>query len=427
MNALSPNGLDVLDGLRKLPGGPELCKVAEARSGEVALIGGAVRDLLLGRTPRELDVVVDDAADDFARELARELQTLAGESPQERFETTFHDRFHTALVHWGSGQIDVATRRSECYPAPGSLPEVGAGTPASDLERRDFTINTLSVVLNGSRRGELTGAATAREDLDAGLLRILHAESFRDDPTRILRLARYAVRLGFEPDERTAELALEAVRDGALATISRARFGAELRLALAEPDPVATLGAFDELGALLALHPAVRFDRPLARNALAELQPDGRGDVLLLAALLLSEQAEGALRALLDELEFTAGERDAVVRTATVAPLLVDQLAQARTPWQIRQLAQPATLEAVALAAALAGVQDRPEAAAAARSWLIDVRHVRLQISGDDLLAAGLAAGPDIGIRLERVLRLRLDGELSDGRAAELDAALEGI
>jgi tRNA nucleotidyltransferase (CCA-adding enzyme) len=432
VNALSPNGLDVLEGLRGLPGGAQLRRTAEARSGEVALIGGAVRDLLLERTPRELDVVVDDDAAGFARALADELGTIAGESPDERFEMTLHERFRTALVRWHGGQIDVATRRSERYPAPGSLPEVHVGTIASDLDRRDFTINTLSVALNGVHRGELTGARTAQEDLDAGVLRVLHDESFRDDPTRLMRLARYRARLGFAIEPHTAQLASEAIEKGVLQTVSPARIGAELRLTLAEPDPVAALESLEQLGVLSALHEAIELDAPLARAALGELPPDGRPDVLLLASLLRpghsfdSTDYQTRLRTLLDGWEFPGAEREHTVRSAILAPRIAERLRHTHAPSQIYEVAHGEPLEAVALAGGIAEAAGHEEAADAARRWLSELREVGLRITGDDLLRAGVAPGPEVGRHLRRALMRKLDGEIAGETAdAELRVALE--
>jgi len=432
VNALSPNGLDVLEGLRKLPGGAQLRTAAEARSGEVALIGGAVRDLLLERTPRELDVVVDDDAAGFARALADELGAIAGESPDERFEMTLHERFRTALVRWDGGQIDVATRRSERYLAPGSLPEVDAGTIATDQDRRDFTINTLSVALNGANRGELTGARTAREDLDAGVLRVLHDESFRDDPTRLMRIARYRARLGFTIEPHTAKLAGEAIEEGALETVSPARIGAELRLTLAEPDPLAALESLEQLGVLSALHEAIELDAPIARAALGELPPDGRPDVLLLASLLRpghsfdSTDYQTRLRTLLDGWEFPGAEREHTVRSTILAPRLAERLRHAHAPSQIYEVAYGEPLEAVALAGGIAAAAGHDEAADAARRWLSELREVRLRITGDDLLRAGVARGPEVGRHLRRALMRKLDGEIAGETAdAELRAALE--
>src|SRR5271154_6113820 len=169
------DGATVLAGLRKLPGGRELLEEAAARD-DVELVGGAVRDLLLGRTPRELDVVVgsgdasfDEAFSDaafieaaslFVTELAARLRILA--------EPNTHERFGTAFVASEGAQIDVATRRAESYPAPGALPEVRAGTSEEDLQRRDFTINAIAVSLGDEHRGELRAVPKGLEDLAEG-------------------------------------------------------------------------------------------------------------------------------------------------------------------------------------------------------------------------------------------------------------------
>jgi tRNA nucleotidyltransferase (CCA-adding enzyme) len=422
----------VLEALGELPGGREVLALARHRP-DVELVGGAVRDILQGRTPRELDVVVADDAAGFARELARELGTLAGDNGRERHETTFHERFRTALVSWPAGQVDVATHRVETYAAPGALPDVRAGTPEQDLLRRDFTVNAIAVALSGARRGELRAAPQALDDLAAKRLRVLHDDSFREDPTRLLRLARYEARLGFAPDEHTASLARSAVADGALATVSPARIGAELRLTLAEPDAVAALAAMQRLGALSALHEAIELDVPLANAALAALPATDEAwhEVLLLASLLLPGRAydaadyETRLRVLLDGYEFPAAERERIVHSAVMAPRLAERLKRADSPSQIYQVAHDAPLEALALAAALADADANPAAADAARRWLEQLRHVELQINGDDLLAAGVAVGPEVGSRLRQALMRKLDGRLDAGREAELSAALE--
>jgi tRNA nucleotidyltransferase (CCA-adding enzyme) len=426
------DGRLVLDRLRELPGGPQLIELSAARD-DVELIGGAVRDLLLDlrATPRELDVVVAEDAASFARDLARELRAPVGEGPAERFETTLHERFHTARVVWAGGQIDIATRRNEHYPAPGALPEVRAGTREDDLRRRDFTVNALAVALGGPRRGRLDGALGAIEDLRRGTLRVLHERSFLDDPTRLLRLARYSARLGFVPEQRTARLAAQAIVDGALDTVSRARIGAELRLALAEPNPVAALLALQSLGVLAALHEALTLDPRVALRALSTLPEceEASPRVLLLASLLLPGQDYDAtdyqtrLRVLLDALEFPATERERAVHSALLAPRIAERLAAARRPSQIYEISHQEPLEAVALAGALAEERGQRGAADAARRWLAELRHVRLEIGGENVLAAGVAPGPDVGRGLRRALLRKLDGEL-DGREQELAAAV---
>jgi tRNA nucleotidyltransferase (CCA-adding enzyme) len=402
----------LLDRVREQPGGEAL--LAAAHEG-VHLVGGAVRDLLRAERPRELDVLVEGPIEPL-------LSALGGEA-------VTHDRFGTASVSLGDARIDVARARREHYPDPGALPVVEPASVAEDLLRRDFTVNAIAVSLTDA---QMRSAPHAEEDIARGVLRVLHDGSFRDDPTRLFRLARYAARLGFEVDDHTAKLAEEARATGALRTASGARLGAELRLALLEREPVAALGELSRLGLLSALFPRLGFDQALAGRALALLPADERIDLLLLACLLLpavtSEDGEDSAQAvfgLLDELEFTASDRDRAIRTARLAPGLVAQMAVVASPSQLRDAVVGAPLEAVALAGSLDGAQPPSKAGTAARTWLQELRHVHLAISGDDLLSAGIPAGPEIGRRLELALRQKLDGELADGRAAELDAAME--
>src|SRR5919202_1378700 len=194
--------MDVLAALRAAPGaGPAL----DALAGEPAVhvVGGAVRDALLRQEPRELDFVVEGDARPVAR---RAAERLGG-------EVLVHERFGTVIVRAPGVTFDVASARTETYPAPGALPEVRAGaTLREDLARRDFTVNAMAVRLADGARTAWPGA---QEDLAARVLRVLHRASFRDDPTRLLRLARYGARLGFVPDPDTDALAEEAVAGGA--------------------------------------------------------------------------------------------------------------------------------------------------------------------------------------------------------------------
>jgi tRNA nucleotidyltransferase (CCA-adding enzyme) len=413
-------GAEVLRAMAFQPGGRQLQRLGRER-GDVALVGGAVRDLLRGQAPRELDVVLAGDAASLARELALALAA----------SVTLHGRFGTAVVEWEQGRIDVAERRAESYAAPGALPDVREGSVEEDLRRRDFTVNAIAVPLSGPELGQLLCAEHALEDLEAGRLRVLHERSFVDDPTRVLRLARYSARLGFTPERHTAELAAQALAAGALATVSRARIGAELRLALGEADAPAALRELSELGVLSAIDAGLAFDERLARAALALLGDDGRGEVLLMASLLLAGSGqsgeahdEQAMFELLDGLELTAAERDGVMRSVLAARGLARGLADAVKPSELRELVAGQPLEAIALAGAWGG-EDRAQAGAQAAQWLRRLRHVRLVINGDDLLAAGVPAGPELGRRLDAALARKLDGELAEGTLAELNAALE--
>lgn len=430
-------GDQVLERLALLPGGPQLLERAQAHE-DLELVGGAVRDILRGEQPLELDVVLGGEPATFttvAVALASELAAELGG------DLTAHGRFGTAVLTWRQGRIDIAARRTETYADPGALPDVLPGDPEQDLARRDFTVNAIAVALGGEHRGRLRAVQHALADLFEERLRVLHPASFIDDPTRLLRLCRYVARLGFAIEQETQLLAQQALAAGALATVSQARIGAELKLLLAERDPLATLIALQDAGVLGRLEGRLRLDAETLAAALELLPDDGRRDMLALASLLIAPAAAGEsghdpvaaasghdaewrVATLLDGWECTASERRTVLYAALHARSLARDLAASRQPSQLWRLLRGVPVEAVALAGGLGGAQGDPLAQVAAHSWLQTLRGVRLQITGDDLLAAGLAPGPQIGRGLERALCKRLDGALADGRDAELQAAL---
>jgi tRNA nucleotidyltransferase (CCA-adding enzyme) len=420
----SARGAAVIAALATRPGGAELLELGREHH-DLALVGGAVRDLLRGASPRELDVVVAGGSAELAAELAAMLPGNDARMP----EVTVHERFGTASVGWIHGRIDIAERRAESYPRPGALPLVRPGSAAEDLARRDFTINAIAVALGGPRVGELEAVAHALEDLGAGRLRILHAGSFLDDPIRLLRLARYRARLRFELEPETARLARGALADGALGTVSGARIGTELWLATEEFPPGAPFASLGELGVLRSLGLPAPFDEQLLHDAYSLKPLDAVADIVEMAVLFHpaaapTEADRQRADELMRDLEFFAETRERVLAAAFDAPALVAGIARAERPSQLRALLAGRPVEAVVLAAALAGRRSR-EAQARAESWLAELREVRLEIGGADLLAAGLPEGPEIGRRLERALDLKLDGELDGaGREAELNAAL---
>lgn len=383
---------DAWSALRRSPVARPLVDVTGADD-DVWVVGGAVRDLLLGITPRELDLVVPGPVDGLAQRLGPVVAR--------------HERFGTVTVEPSPGvRYDIARARRETYAAPGALPDVEpVDTIEQDLVRRDVTINAMALRVAD---GGFVAHPGAREDLAAGVLRVLHPQSFRDDPTRVWRVGRYAARLRGTVEPATAGWAADADPT----TISGARHGAELRLALAEPDPAAALTTVQRLNPRFL--PAGFDPDPRGVDAaLALLPTGGRRDLVRLAACC-GGVALPELQAWLEALELTSAERTIVgagSRASTLAPLRA-----ARTPAEIRRAAAGAPDEIVALAGG-------PNAA----RWFDAIRHVRLEITGHDLRAAGIDGGPDLGRRLDRALDAKLDGELDPAlpvREAELAAAL---
>jgi tRNA nucleotidyltransferase (CCA-adding enzyme) len=382
----------------------QLAPIAGESPHDVYLVGGAVRDALLGVASVDLDLAIDGPVESLAAALGGEMRT--------------HDRFDTATVKVGELTYDLARTRSEMYAAPGALPTVAPGPIEVDLGRRDFTVNALALSLNGERSGELIAFDGALDDLRARRLRVLHPASFVDDPTRLFRLVRYAARLGFEIEPGTRALAVVAIAGGALSTLSGARVGNELRLLAAESDPVSALASLSPLGLDRALDPQFGLDdSPLASRALALLPAEGRPDLLALAAAS-TEVAEERLRALLDEWAFSAADRDVIVIAATRAEKLSLRLEMAGQPSEIDFAVSRAGagLETVALAGAIGPT-------AAAREWLAELRLKRLSITGDELIAAGVAPGPALGTGLAAARAAMLDGEAGDA-ASQLAVAL---
>ncbi len=394
----------LLDMVRRLgPGRPLIERLTERAN--VYVIGGAVRDLLLGQAPTDFDLAVEGDGEALVADLGGRVVR--------------HERFGTWTVALDGFSYDIARTRKETYAHPGALPDVAPATLSEDLMRRDFTVNALALALGGPEAGTLAAAPRALDDLGCGWLRVLHDESFRDDPTRLLRQARYASRLGFSVEPHTAELAARAVAERALDTVSGPRIGSELRLLATEPEPLDALLALNELGLARAIHPrfgVAQEDVDAARRALALLPAEVPPDRLVLAVAARRIPAS-ELRELLDRLAFEADDRDAIVATASRGEEVAEALAGARRPAQVAQSAAGLPPELVALAGALGPVDG-------ARSWLEELRHVRLEIAGSDLLDAGVQEGPAVGRGLAAALAAKLDGDVQ-GRDAELAVALE--
>jgi tRNA nucleotidyltransferase (CCA-adding enzyme) len=392
--------------VRRVPGMERLLP-ALAGLPPAYLVGGAVRDLLRGQRAVDLDLAMEGDARSAARELAVRLGGRARE----------HERFGTATVLTDGLGFDLATTRRETYERPGALPSVEAAGLDEDLGRRDFTINAMAIGLSGDDLGHLYDPHGGLDDLRARLVRVLHDRSFEDDPTRLLRALRYEARLGFAMDPETERLALEAAARHGFATVSGPRVRDELVDLLAEEQAPAALERLHALGLDRALHPALEVNPELAAAATlgaVAIGADRAGAAL--AALVAG--APGELAGWLDELGLTAQARDAAVRAALHAPFLARELRREPRPSEVHALLRDEPPEALALALAL---RAPPEPIL---RFVTELRGVRLEITGDDLIAAGVPEGPAIGRALDAALRRKLDGEV-EGREAELEVALE--
>ncbi len=386
------------------------------RAEAVYLVGGTVRDILIGEEGFDIDIAVEGDAIEFARSLAA---ALGG-------RITPHRKFGTAIVLYGEGdRIDVVTTRTEFYDAPGALPTVERAGLREDLFRRDFTINAMAVTLEPASFGRLFDPFGGRVDLRAGLLRVLHNLSFIDDPTRIFRAIRYEARYGLRLEEHSAQLARSCIDMGLVGDLSSARLRDELHALLEDPGAVGGILRLGELGADRAIHPRLRADADAAalferalelRNELEVDVPAWRVGLAVLGRDLTPGEAYDWL----ERLKVRRRDGDRIAGAITVAPRIVQRLrGEELEPADVVSLADAFAPDAPLLALAHENQQKL-------RDYFERLRDVHIEIGGAELAELGLSESPRVGEVLAELRRRKLNGEL-DGRESELEAARELI
>jgi tRNA nucleotidyltransferase (CCA-adding enzyme) len=397
-------------------------------------VGGFVRDLLIGAVPRagrppaghpnvdvpdvdlpDVDLAVEGDGIAFARRLAAEIGgTLL-----------VHSGFGTASIEAGHapgsaglhgaplGRVDVASARRERYRAAGALPEVTPASLDEDLRRRDFSVNAMAVALAPPRFGLLLDPLGGERDLRAGRLRSLRPLAFVEDPTRIIRAARYAARLSLRPDRATLAGIRLALDCGPYPALSGHRLWREIELTAAEPR---ARNAFELLvkWEVTSIWNVAVYRRP----RLAEVERLARWTraagvavdpaELYLLALLIDRPATVIVRAL--ERLALGGLAAAYVEAAALAGPLARRLGRPRLrPSGIDRLLRPVPAPMVLGAWLHAGARGRRRI----QWFLARGRAVRPALSGGELLALGVPRGPRVGATLERLRQLRLDGRLA--------------
>lgn len=373
--------------------------LAEERALDLYLVGGGVRDLLLGSAHLDVDLVVEGDAIALGQELA---QRLSG-------RVTRHPRFGTATVKGDGYHIDLACARSERYERPGALPVVSPARLADELGRRDFTINAIALHLTGRSAGKLIDPRGGQDDLRAGLIRVLHKRSFQDDATRILRAVRYAGRLGFRLEQDTERL---LGRDlSYLDSISGARLRHEFERIALEERVAAIVSLAADLSVLRHIRPVLRVsDR--TKRALESIPLDtsvARREAVFFC-ILLSGESSDQTEALISRLALT-GRQATSVRAFT--GLRDGQEALGREslrPSEIVALMSGRPVDAIE---ALALLTDNPLVRERLRRYLDEWRYVRPRLDGRDVEALGVPHGPQVGAALAALLIARLDGAVA--------------
>ncbi|PAX45780.1 CBS domain-containing protein, partial [Brunnivagina elsteri] len=415
---------------------------AEKRGWHLYLVGGGVRDLLLAEAAsgtlllKDIDLVVDgfqNSADAGAGvELASSLQKIY---PSARLD--IHGAFQTAALLWHKDPIldslwvDIATARTEFYPYPAANPEVEASSIRQDLYRRDFTINAIALRLTPPRAGELLDFFGGLIDLKAKQMRVLHPNSFIEDPTRIYRGVRFAVRLGFEIEPQTEGYIRYAINSGVYDKTARensktpalqTRLKAELKLILEAPYWESALELLDNLGALQCIHPTLKLDDELLRQLkLLEkcLRKFDKEQTLIhwqmrLEAIIayLAPEYRGKVAKNLQIPEDSIQRLNNLLRSQTQVESF---LSTSQPDSQVVQLLRQYELPTLILIA----VQAQRKIRRQIWYYFTVLRHIQTPLDGNDLRKMGYKPSPQFRQMLDDLLAATLDREIQDKADAE--------
>ena len=378
---------------------------AEACRCGAFLVGGAVRDLHLGRPVEDLDIAIEGDAKAIVDSIAsRGDGRVVG-----------HPHFGTATISWQGFQVDFVTARTEHYARPGALPQVRPGTVHDDLRRRDFTINAMAVELTFPRLGQLLDPFQGRRDLDQRIVRVLHQGSFEEDATRILRAIRYEQRLGFRLERHTEAFLRRDLQF--LRTISGDRLRKELERILAEERPELALQRAAELGALSVVGPGLQADLWLVeRYECLRVDAGSRPRRELYWGLLCFRLSEEQVRALVQHLHLPRVVANVAMEVLELRASL-SLLGRAHlSPSSLYHRLEKYHLSS--LQAFATGVEDR-RVVERVKHYLSQLRFIRPTLESRELLMLGVPEGPWLGQALNTLRDLRLDGQIHSKEEAK--------
>jgi tRNA nucleotidyltransferase (CCA-adding enzyme) len=371
-------------------------RVVDEAGSPVYVAGGVVRDLIMGRTSVDVDLVVETDAPELLRRIAERRG-----APSD--EVTVHERFRTASVEVADTWVDVATARRETYATPGALPDVAPTGIEEDLLRRDFSVNAIALRLTGEP--ELLDPAGGRRDIAARQVRALHPRSFEDDPTRIFRAFRYAARLGFTVEPLTASWIAASV--AYIENVGGERLRRELALSFEDERGWEALEEADLAGALAAIQPCLRW----AKRQSSALQAISGEQVAAGFALAAWDCVPARVGGVVERLRLTSHQA-AIVQGAV---RLRDSEAMLRRP-EAKPSGVVVLLEkypAVSVEVFRLMTRDAIAAELAGR-YLAEWRHERPILRGDQLIEMGVPTGPRVHQGLQLLRAARLDGIAQD-------------
>lgn len=369
-------------------------KLSQRHSSRIFLVGGAVRDLLLGSEPRDFDFIIDNDPKNFVDDLSAKL----------RANRAYYSQFKTSTITIDGLTFDFARARTEIYKRPGVLPKVYDASVEQDLWRRDFPINSIALELTDPKNPCLLDPTGGLTDIANKVVRILHSRSFLDDPTRILRAIRYEQRLKFRIDTNTKSLLLKAVKARTLATVSGDRIRNEINLIMDEPERASIFLRASRLGVLCSLHRSLS-----PRNWVKALGKTGEDKLTYISTIAykLSSDETNSLISLINAPKGWArvlkdmsylSQKEMTLNELSLQPIELYLMLENRSIHSLKAFKYSTNLKTARKNMCL---------------YLDKYKHIHPSISGDRLKQLGVSEGPDIQIVLKKILAGRLDGTIS--------------
>ena len=398
---------DILDFLENIG------QVADGLGYGAYAVGGFVRDILLRQENYDIDVVIEGDALHYT-------DVFAQTHPEVKVRQ--HRKFNTATLIFPKGlKVDVTTARLEYYERPGALPIVEQGSIRMDLYRRDFTVNTLAVSLNGKDFGTVIDYFRGLKDIKDGYIRVLHNLSFVEDPTRVFRAIRFEQRFGFKIGKLTASLIQNAVKHDFFLKLSGKRLSGEIKLLLQEEDPEPAIARMAEFDLLKFIHPGLIFSRDTGKLfrrckkvidwfQLTYLSDNVEPWVIYFMGLL-----DGLTRLemiqICKRLSLLKREREILVEEKQTAEKALGRIFRHREakPSEIFFLLEPLSTESILFMMAKA---TRDEVVRSISVYFTKLRYFKPELTGEDLIKMGYQPGPLFKSILQKLLEMRLNGEI---------------
>lgn len=404
----------------KLKGLPQKIQNILELAGEVAdnegcnayVVGGFVRDLILGVDNLDIDIVIEGDAIEFAKEFA----------PKINAEITIHEKFRTAYAYIDKDlQIDLVTARKEFYEFPGALPSIEIGSIKDDLFRRDFTINCIAMKLNKSEYGKVVDFYGGRRDLYDGIIRILYNLSFIEDPTRIIRAVRFEQRYGFLMDDRTEEFAIDAINSEVLDKLSVERLNSEFFYILKEKNTAKMLQRLKDLGLMQKVYPEIQVSDELINlmeksdkeldDFCSRLINRKNIDKILIYLLVLhfNLSADKAIVSA-ERMRLTKEYREEILRFIAVRDLNRRAILLNGEPsnYDIYTTFTGLSLESLYVMSIM--LED--ELKDAVLLYVNKLSQIKTEITGRDIMELGIKPGPEIKNILAKVLKEKINGNI---------------